>query len=195
MRHDDWWESVDVKTIERRRGRASRLNCGRVEGWRAMHAISLGHWIGLHGTRVRAGAEVAASPRLAFRLNQYLQMSITAKPKRRGRPATGRDPMMGFRAAPVLRASIVKWAESQPDMPTLSEATRRLVELGLTVKQKVRSTNEGQKLRAREMAGKAIDKMTDTTAAPDDQATRKRRLLKGPEEFRGVRVDRSIRKT
>ena len=31
-------------------------------------------------------------------------MSIKAKPKKkRGRPATGRDPMMGFRAAPVLR--------------------------------------------------------------------------------------------
>jgi hypothetical protein len=37
--------------------------------------------------------------------------------------------------------------------------------------------------------------MTDTTAAPDDQATRKRRLLKGPEEFRAVRVDRPNRKT
>jgi hypothetical protein len=80
---------------------------------------------------VRAGAEGRASPRLAFRLNHYSLMSIKAKPKKRGRPATGRDPMMGFRASPVLRASIVKWAENQPDIPTLSEATRRLVELGL----------------------------------------------------------------
>ena len=122
-------------------------------------------------------------------------MSIKAKPKRRGRPATGRDPMMGFRAAPVLRTSIVKWAESQPDMPTLSEATRRLVELGLAVKTKGRQSSEGQKLRAREMAGNAIDKMTDTAATPVDQATRKKRLLKGPEEFRTVRVDRPNRKT
>jgi hypothetical protein len=118
-------------------------------------------------------------------------MSITAKPKRRGRPATGRDPMMGFRAAPVLRASIVKWAERQPDMPSLSEATRRLVELGLTLKTKGRQSREGQRLRAREMAGKAIDKMTDTSAAPDDQAARKKRLIKGPKEFQGVRKDRT----
>jgi hypothetical protein len=84
---------------------------------------------------VRAEEEVLAFPRLAFRLNRYLQMSIKAKPKKtRGRPATGRDPMMGFRAAPALRASIVRWAELQPDMPTLSEATRRLVELGLKAK-------------------------------------------------------------
>ena len=117
-------------------------------------------------------------------------MSKKAKPKKRGRPATGRDPMMGFRAAPVLRASIVSWAENQPDMPTLSEATRRLVELGLTVKSKGRRPDEGQRLRAREMAGSAIDGMTDAAAHADDQASRKRRLLKGPEEFRDVRVDR-----
>jgi hypothetical protein len=117
-------------------------------------------------------------------------MTVKAKPKMRSRPATSRDPMMGFRAAPVLRASIVKWAESQPNMPTLSEATRRLVELGLTVKTKGRQSSEGQKLRAREMAGKAIDDMIDPTVHADDQASRKRRLLKGPEEFRNARVDR-----
>jgi hypothetical protein len=139
--------------------------------------------------------DIGASHGLAIWLSQYSQMSKKAKPKKRGRPATGRDPMMGFRAAPVLRASIVSWAENQPDMPTLSEATRRLVELGLTVKTKGRQSSEGQKLRAREMAGKAIDSMADVTAHVDDQATRKRRLLKGPEEFREARIDRPKRKT
>jgi hypothetical protein len=81
--------------------------------------------------------------------------------------------MMGFRALPVLRATIVKWAEDQPDTPSPSEATRRLVELGLTVRMKGRQSSEGQKLRAREMAGEAIDRMTDGTASADDQASRK----------------------
>lgn len=98
--------------------------------------------------------------------------------------------MVGFRAAPMLRAAIVKWAEAQPDLPSLPEAVRRLVELGLTVKAGGRRTSERQSLRAREMAGKAIDEMTDATATSDDQATRKKRLLKGPEEFHAVRVDR-----
>ena len=102
--------------------------------------------------------------------------------------------MLGFRATDELRGKIVHWAEFQPDAPKLSEAVRRLVELGLTVKAKGRRASEGQKLRAREMAGNAIDKMTDTTAAPEDQATRKRRLLKGPEEFREARVDRPKKK-
>ena len=122
--------------------------------------------------------------------------SIKVEPKRRGRPATGKDPLMGFRASPVMRASVVRWAENQPDKPTLSEAIRRLVELGLTVKAKRRpSSREGQRLRAREMAGKAIDKLADTAATPADQATRKKRLLKGPEEFQAVRFDRPKRKT
>jgi hypothetical protein len=50
--------------------------------------------------------------------------------------------------------------------------------------------SEGQTLCAREMAGKAIDRMADPTANPDDQASRKHRLLKGSEEFREARGDR-----
>ena len=71
------------------------------------------------------------------------------------------------------------------------EATRRLVELGLTLKTKGRKSSEGQQLRAREMASEAIDGMTDSSAQLSNQDSRKRRLLKGPEEFRDVRVDRS----
>ena len=65
-----------------------------------------------------------------------MKKSIKVKPKTRGRPATGKDPLMGFRAAPEIRASIVRWAEMQADTPTLSEAIRRLVELGLKAKPK-----------------------------------------------------------
>jgi hypothetical protein len=109
-------------------------------------------------------------------------MSIKAKPKKkRGRPATGRDPMMGFRAAPVLRASIVRWAELQPDMPTLSEATRRLVELGL--KAHTPEPKAVERLRERvagaaELAAKAVDSLTVGAADADKKASRKRRLTK-----------------
>jgi hypothetical protein len=98
--------------------------------------------------------------------------------------------MMGFRAAPVLRASIVKWAENQADMPTLSEATRRLVELGLTVKPKSAPTERLRAARASELAAKVIDTLTPGGADVEEKASRTRRLLKGPEEFRDVRVDR-----
>ena len=101
--------------------------------------------------------------------------------------------MMGFRASPVMRASVVKWAENQPDKPTLSESIRRLVELGLTVKTKS-APSERQRAALADLASKAIDSLTVGTADSDEKASRKRRLIKGPEEFRDVRVDRPSRK-
>jgi hypothetical protein len=65
-----------------------------------------------------------------------MKKAAPVKQKVMGRPRTGITPLMGFRADPVIRASIVRWAEKQPDMPTLSEAIRRLVELGLKAKGK-----------------------------------------------------------
>ena len=108
----------------------------------------------------------------------------------RGRPATGVTPMMGLRVSDELRAAIVKWAEYQSDTPKLSEAIRRLIELGLTVKTKS-APSERQRVALADLASKAIDSLTVGTAESDVKASRKPRLLKGPEEFRDVRVDRS----
>jgi hypothetical protein len=65
-----------------------------------------------------------------------MKKSILAKQKKagRGRPRTGSDPMIGLRASSQLRASIEDWAEMQEDAPKLSEAIRRLVEIGLKAK-------------------------------------------------------------
>lgn len=52
-----------------------------------------------------------------------------ANPKKRGRPATGKDPMVGFRSPPELTARIDSYARRE-DIPR-SAAIRRLVEKGL----------------------------------------------------------------
>jgi hypothetical protein len=52
-------------------------------------------------------------------------------PKKRGRPATGKDPMLTLRAPPALTAEVEAWANRQPDRPSRSEALRRLVEIAL----------------------------------------------------------------
>ena len=96
---------------------------------------------------------------------------------------------MGFRADPAIRGAIVRWAEMQPDNPTLSEAIRRLVELGLTVRPKPKQAPVARVARAKELASKAIDKLTVEAPDDDPKASRKRRLIKGPEEFREDRVD------
>jgi hypothetical protein len=50
---------------------------------------------------------------------------------KRGRPATGQTPTIALRASKEFRASVEKWAAKQSDQPQLSEAIRRLVEMGL----------------------------------------------------------------
>jgi hypothetical protein len=59
-------------------------------------------------------------------------------PKKRGRPRTGKDPMLAFRAPPAFTAEVEAWAKREPDSPSRSEALRRLVELGLAAKAKQR---------------------------------------------------------
>jgi hypothetical protein len=119
-----------------------------------------------------------------------MKKTTPVKQKVMGRPRTGITPLMGFRADPVIRASIVRWAEKQPDAPTLSEAIRRLVELGLEVKTTTRPVSKsGRRLRAKELATKAIEKIIDPSAPAEERAQRRRRLTKGPTEFREDRVD------
>jgi len=101
---------------------------------------------------------------------------------------------MAFRASSVLRASIVKWAESQPDQPGLSESVRRLVEIGLDAAKPPAQTTAKTADKAKELAGAAINQMADKSASADEKASRKRRLINGPEEFREVRVDRAKKK-
>ncbi len=144
--------------------------------------------------------------------------SISVKRKKAGRPATGTEPLYGVRIADALMKQIMDWAKSRG--ATRSEAIRRLVELGLTVKTKARPTSRlraalvadlaadaidslglkvktparplskpSRRLRAQELATKAIEKMIDPSAPPEERAQRRRRLTKGPTEFREDRVD------
>jgi len=43
--------------------------------------------------------------------------------------------------------------------------------------------------KASELAGREIDRVADQSATAQDRASRKRRLLKGPKEFRDMRRD------
>src|SRR6267142_6803255 len=119
-----------------------------------------------------------------------MKKSISVNKKSRGRPKKkgGVHPVTAVRLSPELGSAVDKWALLQADGPSRSEAIRRLIELGLTVKTKS-APSERQRAALADLAAKAIDSLT--VAAPDDEkASRKRRLLKGPEEFREARVDR-----
>ena len=60
-----------------------------------------------------------------------MKKSISVKPKKRGRPPTGRDPVRGIRLSDEFLEEVDAWADRQEDKPGRSEAIRRLVEAGL----------------------------------------------------------------
>jgi hypothetical protein len=114
--------------------------------------------------------------------------SVAAPKKRRGRPATGRDGVMTLRLPDDLRRRVDAWAAKQQGAPGRSEAIRRLVEIALSAANS-RPTPKKTAAKARRLAGDAIDDLVDKSAPAQELAKRKRRLLKGPLEFRQLRAD------
>ena len=63
-----------------------------------------------------------------------MNKSIKVMPKKRGRPATGKDPQIVARMPAGMLANVDAWATANET--TRSEAFRRLVEIGLKAKGK-----------------------------------------------------------
>lgn len=99
--------------------------------------------------------------------------------KKRGRPPSGRGTMVSSRfPAPVVDA-VDDWALKSDT--TRSDAIRRLVELGLAGAAKS-SFNRPSKMnaaKAKELAANTLDGLSDKRAPAEEQASRKRHLLKG----------------
>jgi hypothetical protein len=134
--------------------------------------------------------EVSGFPVARFYDNRIsMKKSINDNRKTRGRPATGTSPLVGVRMTPEFQKPIRDWANAQDDNPSMAEAVRRLIEIGLSAAPLPRGGDFSRGPTARDLAAAQIDRMGDADASADDQATRKRRLLKGPQEFRDSRID------
>ena len=88
--------------------------------------------------------------------------------------------------APAVLQNVDGWRGKQPESLDRDEAIRRLVELGLSASSRARSTKaktRAPKIRSKaaDMAGAAIDRHTDRSATCEEQESRKRQLLNGPE--------------
>jgi hypothetical protein len=120
-----------------------------------------------------------------------MKKSIPVNKKSRGRPKKqgGVDPVSAVRLPAILTEQVDAWGEDHD--ATRSEAIRRLVELGLKAKApRGPSRKAGVASRAAVLAAaKAIDGIVDPSAPPEERAQRRRRLTKGPPEFREDRVD------
>ena len=107
-----------------------------------------------------------------------------------GHPPTGKDPVSAVHFPRQLTAAIDKWAEHNA-ISSRSEAIRRLVEFGLAASQPLRRRNLEAVPKALELAAKEIDKLLEPSIPEEERHRRKRRLLKGPKEFRDIRGDLS----
>ena len=111
--------------------------------------------------------------------------------RKRGRPkTTGRGAGVLVRLHPDAMKSLDRWSAQQQDAPSRPEAIRRLVGMGLaSVRPATTKTSKKAAAKAAGLAGEMIDNLVDQSAPADIREERKRRLLKGPPEFRDIRSD------
>jgi phosphosulfolactate synthase (CoM biosynthesis protein A) len=119
-----------------------------------------------------------------------MKQSINVNEKRgRGRPRVQNPaPVSAVRLSAEVTQLVDKWAEVEK--VSRSEAIRRLVELGLTVKPAKGREPSKKTDRAAELASKVIGEQMGAGASADQRSSRTRRLLKGPSIVRNVRKDR-----
>jgi len=84
--------------------------------------------------------------------------------------------------------SVDEWIARQDVKLDRPEAIRRLVELGLAGTQPTPRPSPKVLSKASDLAAQQIDELGDPSATDEERQTRKRRLLRGPKEFRDIRA-------
>jgi hypothetical protein len=115
--------------------------------------------------------------------------SVTVRKKKRAGRPTDKGTLIGLRLEPATLARVDRWAASQQDDPSRPEAIRRLVELGLGIAQRAGARTK-KAAKAAEMASEEIDRLGDLSLTDEERRLRKRRLIRGPKEFRDLRRNR-----
>jgi hypothetical protein len=113
----------------------------------------------------------------------------TKKIETRGRKkTTGPGELIGVRLQPAQLSALDAWARSQADSPSRPEAIRRLL-AGVLGGERVGQPRHHGARQASDLASREVEHVKDRLASADDQAHRKRALIRGPKEFREIRGD------
>jgi hypothetical protein len=112
--------------------------------------------------------------------------SVKVRPKKRRRPTTGKEQLVGVRLPDATIRRIGNWAKRA----SRSDAIRRLLDQALvTVTEPSGRRRHKGESRAREWAGQEIDRRANQSLPAQERKRRKDRLTKGPSEFREMRDD------
>ena len=122
------------------------------------------------------------------------RQSVITQKKKPGPAPTGKGELIGVRIQPKDLAELDGWIKRQDDKPSRPEAIRRLVEQALTTAASHQPTSKATAHKAAELAAREINQLGDPSAAPEERASRKRRLISGPKEFRDMRDDQPKKK-
>jgi hypothetical protein len=92
-----------------------------------------------------------------------------------------------------ILTALDEWRHRQRNPPSREVAIRLLVERGLadsttTAARQLRKG--GRSRKAAEMASREIDRLGDQSVTNEERTRRKRRVIKGPREFRDIRANR-----
>jgi hypothetical protein len=118
--------------------------------------------------------------------------SVNTTPRWKRSAAKGT--LVGVRLQADRLAALDAWIVTQGAPMTRPEAIRAMLDAVLVIAAKPHGKKSigkpARATRARELAAEAIEKMGDPAASTEERDERRRRLTKGPPEFREVRVDR-----
>lgn len=109
--------------------------------------------------------------------------------KKRGPPATGQGVQIQVRIQSDRLVVLDAWISRQKEPLTRPEAVRRLVDQALEGKSALGAPNKKAAHEASKLASREIEGLADKSAPAEEQDRRKRRLVHGPKEFRGLRSD------
>jgi hypothetical protein len=114
-------------------------------------------------------------PSRAEAIRRLVEYALSVPAAQRLPPQSERSPEPVVTAAPAKTASL--WP-----MPT--EVQQAIS----TARQPITQRSPKAASKASDMAGQQIDKLGDASATVEERQSRKRRLLKGPKEFRDIRA-------
>jgi len=98
------------------------------------------------------------------------------------------------RVQPSQLSALDRWIARQENALTRPEAIRQLMDFALSGNESDRPASKVMAEKAAGLAAQAIEKATDKSQPAEEQKTRKRKLIRGPTEFRDIRRDQPRRK-